>query len=292
MSLFALFHSAVRPKCYEFNLVLQAVDLESQVVYHENRYYLLVDEQVAERAYRQLKRYVDENTPEETITKPLIPASKGFIGAYLYGIILLLFGVLQSSSAFDIDWQQTGLADSWKIIEGDWWRTITALTLHADIAHLAGNIGFGALFGILVSQYIGAAAAWFTILLSGATGNLVNAYLYKSLHLSLGASTMVFAALGILGIFALENKASYRRRSLRRWLPFLATVALLAFTGTAGERTDVLAHLSGFFCGCASGLVWVAFSRPQFTQRNQQLMITAISLLILTGAWMLALTYP
>jgi rhomboid protease GluP len=292
MSLFALFHSAARPKCDEFNLVLQAVDLESQVVCHENRYYLLVDEQVAEPAYRQLKHYVDENTPKETITKPLIPASKGLIGAYLYGIILLLFGVLQSSSAFDIDWQQVGLADSWKIIAGDWWRTITALTLHADIAHLAGNIGFGALFGILVSQYIGAAAAWLTILLSGAAGNLINAYLYKSLHLSLGASTMVFAALGILGIFALENKSSYRRRSLRRWLPFLATVALLAFTGTAGERTDVPAHLSGFFSGCVSGLVWVAFSRPRFTERNQQLLITAVSLLILIGAWMLALAYP
>jgi len=292
MSLFALFHSDARSKCDEFNLVLQSVKLESQVVYHENRYYLLVEEELAKSAYRQLKRYVDENTPEEIIAKPLIPVSKGFIGAYLYGIILLLFGVLQANSAFNIDWQQSGLADSWKIVGGDWWRAITALTIHADIAHLAGNIGFGVLFGVLVSQHIGAAAAWLTILLSGAAGNLINAYLYKSLHLSLGASTMVFAALGILGIFALENKSSYRRSGLRRWLPFLATVALLGFTGTAGERTDVLAHLTGFFSGCASGLAWVAFSRPQITGRNQQLLITAVIFLILALAWALALNFP
>jgi len=292
MSLFALFHSPARPKCDEFNLVLQSVNLESQVVYHEGRYYLLVDESLAEPAYRQLKRYVDENTPEETIAKPLIPAAKGFIGAYLYGIVLLLFGVLQSSSALSIDWQQTGLADSWKIIEGDWWRAITALTLHADVAHLASNLGFGVLFGILVSQHIGAAAAWLTILVSGATGNLINAYLYKSLHLSLGASTLVFAALGILGIFALDHKSSYRQSRLRRTLPFLATVALLAFTGTAGERTDVLAHLSGFFSGCASGLAWLAFGKPQMTERKQQAMIGATILLVLCGAWGLALVFP
>jgi len=292
MSLFALFHSPARQKCDEFNLVLQAVSIESQVVIHENRFYLLVDEKIAEPAYLQLKRYVDENTPEEIITKPLIPASKGFIGASLYSVILLIFGVLQASTAFNIDWNQLGLADSWKIVEGDWWRAITALTIHADVAHLAGNLGFGVLFGILVSQHIGGAAAWLLILLSGASGNLLNAYLYKSLHLSLGASTMVFAALGILGMFTLENKSSYRRKSMRRWLPFLATVALLAFTGTAGERTDVLAHLSGFFSGCAGGLIWMAIGKPQFTSRNQQYAFAGLCLLIITGAWMLALSFP
>ena len=289
MSLFALFHSATRPKCDEFNLVLQSVNLESQVVYHENRYYLLVQEQLAEPAYRQLKHYVDENTPEDVISKPLIPVSKGFPGAALYSIILLLFGVLQASSAFDIDWQQAGLADSWKIVGGEWWRAFTALTLHADVAHLAGNIGFGVLFGILVSQHIGAAAAWLTILLAGASGNLINAYLHQSLHTSLGASTMVFAALGMLGVFALDYKPAYRQSKLRRSLPFLATVALLAFTGTAGERTDVLAHLSGFFSGCASGLVWVVFGRPYFTDVNHLRIISAAILFILIGSWVLAL---
>lgn len=292
MSLFALFHSPTRHKCDEFNLVLQAVNIESQVVHHEDHFYLLVDEQIAESAYQQLKQYVDENTPEEIITKPLIPASKGFVAAMLYGFILLLFGVLQASTAFDIDWHQTGLADSWKIVEGDWWRAITALTIHADAAHLASNLGFGVLFGILVSQHIGSAAAWLTILLSGAAGNLINAYFYKSLHLSLGASTMVFAALGILGIFTLENKSIYRQRSIRRWLPFLATVALLAFTGTAGDRTDVLAHLSGFFSGCAGGLVWMAFGKPQITGRNQQFALSALCLLVVFSAWAIALLFP
>ena len=289
MSLFALFHSVTRPKCDEFNLVLQSVNLESQVVYHENRYYLLVQEQLAEPAYRQLKHYVDENTPEDVISKPLIPVSKGFPGAALYSLILLLFGVLQASSAFDIDWQQAGLADSWKIVGGEWWRAFTALTLHADIAHLAGNIGFGVLFGILVSQHIGAAAAWLAILLSGAGGNLINAYLYQSLHMSLGASTMVFAALGMLGIFALEQKSTYQKSKFRRSLPFLATIALLAFTGTAGERTDVLAHLSGFFSGCASGLVWVVFGRPQFNGVIHLRIISAAILFLLIGSWVLAL---
>jgi rhomboid protease GluP len=289
MSLFALFHSPSRHKCEEFNLVLQAVNLESQVVAYEGRFYLLVSDHIAESAYLQLKGYVNENTPEEIITKPLLPFSKGFIGAYLYAVILLVFGVLQSTGTFNLDWHQTGLADSWKIAGGEWWRAITALTIHADIAHLAGNIGFGALFGLLVSQHIGSAAAWLTILLSGAGGNLINAYFYKSLHLSLGASTMVFAALGILGIFSLNAKSVYRQGSMRRWLPFITTVALLALTGTAGERTDVLAHLSGFLSGCASGLIWAGFGKPQISDKNQQVVLGVLIFLTIITAWTLAI---
>ena len=100
---------------------------------------------------------------------------------------------------------------------------------------------------------------------------------------------MVFAALGMLGIFALEYKSTYQQSKLRRSLPFLATLALLAFTGTAGERTDVLAHLSGFFSGCASGVVWVAFGRPKYTGAHHVRIFSATILFILIGSWVLAL---
>lgn len=290
MSLFALFHSTHRRQCDEFNLVLQSVMIESQVTEYEGRHYLLVDEQIADKAYTQLKLYVDENMPQEIITRPLLPLAKGYIGAYLYTIILLLIGLFQNTHAFGLDWHQTGLADSLKIEYGQWWRCITALTLHADSAHMAGNIGFGVLFGLLVSQHIGSAAAWLTILLSGAAGNALNAYLYNSLHLSLGASTMVFAALGLLGVFALNTKKNYRQGSMRRWLPFVATAALLALTGTAGERTDVLAHLSGYLCGAISGVLWLSLGKPQITGRSQQIVLALLSVSTISLAWVIGFT--
>ena len=72
MGLFALFHSTHRQKCDEFSLVLQSMMIENQVTEHEGRYYLLVDELLANKAYTQLKLYVDENAPQEVITKTVI----------------------------------------------------------------------------------------------------------------------------------------------------------------------------------------------------------------------------
>ncbi len=291
MSLVALFHSKAVNRCHEYNFVLQAVNIPGQVVEHEARYYLLVEENHAPLAYQQLQTYLLENTPEEKLARPLTPLSKGYIGAYIYGLILLIVGALKSTYSFGLDWQRQGVAHSEKILAGEWWRTITALSLHADIAHLASNLGFGALFGLLVSQYIGSSMAWLMILLSGAAGNYLNAYLYSSLHLSIGASTMVFAALGILGVFALNDRYSYEQRGIRRWLPFIATLGLLAFTGTTGERTDVLAHLAGYFCGCVSAILWIVFTRnnkPTISASAQTAALVS-SVLLFVGSWLLAL---
>ena len=290
MSLCALFHSASPVRCKEFNLVLQATDFDSQVVNHGNRYYLLVDEDSAAAAYRQLNLYIEENVTEKPrLSRPLRPIGRGFAGAYIYGLVLLGIGALKSTQAFGLHWQSNGLAHSVKIMQGEWWRTITALGLHADSAHLAGNIGFGALFGLLVSQYIGNGAAWFTILVAGAAGNALNAFLYQTTHLSIGASTMVFAALGILGVFALNDRHAYSQRGIRRWAPLLATIALLGFIGTGGERTDIMAHLSGYICGCLSGLVWLFIMRRSDREIPAQGSFVAAAFGLLAFAWGLAL---
>ncbi len=290
MSLCALFHTQQSKRCKEFNLVLQAVNLPSQVVEYENRFYLLVEEAQAEDAYEQLHLYINENAPEEILARPLQPLAKGFLGAYLYGLTLLLIGSFKATYTFGVDWYHQGLAHSEKLLSDQWWRSITALTLHADIAHLVGNIGFGVLFGILVSQYIGSGAAWLSILLAGAAGNAINAYLHQSVHLSIGASTMVFAALGMLGVFALNDRYNYAQRGIRRWLPFIATLALLAFTGTAGERTDVIAHLAGYFCGCLAGIAWIAFGRKNIKQAKWQGLMGLSTVLLIVIAWSLAIS--
>ena len=289
MSLLALYHSTSPIRCKEFNLVLQAMHLDSQVVDYDDRFYLLIDEQFAAQAYQHLRLYISENTEqEEALSRPLRPLSKGFAGAYLYGLILLIVGALKSTNAFDLYWQSSGVADSVKIMQGEWWRTITALSLHANSGHLAGNIGFGAVFGILVSQYIGSGAAWFTILVAGAMGNTLNAYLHQTLHLSIGASTMVFAALGILGVFALSDRHAYAQRGLRRWAPLLASIALLGFLGTGGERTDIMAHLLGYFSGCLCGLVWLTILRRNDAHIPAQGLFAAATIGILSTAWLFA----
>jgi hypothetical protein len=59
MSLYALFHSARSERCHEFNLAFQAVSVYREVVHADDRFYLLVEEERATFAYKQLKLYVE-----------------------------------------------------------------------------------------------------------------------------------------------------------------------------------------------------------------------------------------
>ena len=138
---------------------------------------------------------------------------------------------------------------------GEWWRAVTALTLHLDHGHLIGNLLAGMAIGTLAAQLLGPGLAWLAILLAGTLGNLLAALLRAPDHTAIGASTAVFAALGIVSAFTRQRRWLQRDLRLRRLAPLGAGVLLLAYLGFGGERTDVGAHVAGFAVGLAVG--WV-----------------------------------
>ncbi|MGJ8643574.1 MAG: rhomboid family intramembrane serine protease [Luteolibacter sp.] len=144
------------------------------------------------------------------------------------------------------------------ISQGDWWRPFTALFLHGDAAHIIGNIGTGAVFGMLVSKSIGPWKGWALILLAGTAGNVITSLVtYPQSFVSLGASTAIFGALGILsGTGLVEN---FREKIAYPWIrtlaPVIAGFILLGWLGSAapGSNTDVFGHVFGFCAGILAG---------------------------------------
>ncbi len=53
---------------------------------------------------------------------------------------------------------------------GEWWRPFTALLVHADLAHLLGNLSFGILLMWFVLQAYGRRLGWLWVALSGVLG--------------------------------------------------------------------------------------------------------------------------
>ena len=99
---------------------------------------------------------------------------------------------------------------------------------------------------------LGTGLGFALVLLAGAGGNLANALLQGAPHVSLGASTAVFGALGLLGGLSVarqRGKAAGRRRI---WLPLFAALALLGMLG-GGERVDI-GHLLGLIVGRRLGI--------------------------------------
>ena len=240
------------------------------------------------RAHRELARYAEENRQSRP-SLPLRSLAAGLEGALVYCAVLFFLYGAPRRRAFSWDWWSAGAAQAGLIADGEWWRTLTALGLHADVGHLASNLAFGSGLGLLLTQLLGTGFDWLAILLAGALGNALSALLQPATHTAVGASTAVFGALGILAALAFKRQVAIWRIPLRRWLPFAAGLMLLAYLGVGGERTDVVAHITGFAAGGALGGA-LAFGAPGLFQGTRAQWACGTAALVLFAlTWLLAL---
>jgi len=156
--------------------------------------------------------------------------------------------------------------------------------IHASAVHLAGNMLGIAIFGTAVCTITGWGVGWFMILATGVLGNLMNAVLYKTGHLSIGASTAVFGAVGILAAHQFFKKFRLPGQRMRAWLPLGAGLALLSILGS-GEHADLTAHLFGFMAGLILGAFYgVLVKQP--AARTYQICFLLIAISVLVISWM------
>jgi len=258
-----VFRSFWRSACEERGFVLHALGIESQVLWLGRAWALLVPAAQHSAALAQLELYERENPPRRRAALPE-PLHRGaWLGSLAYGLVIVSVGHLAGRLAFGADWLESGALVSAPTRAGEYWRAITAITLHLDVGHLLANLGFGAVFGLLAGQLLGAGVAWATVLAAAAAANLLNAHLQPMTHSSVGASTAVFATLGLLAAYAWRRRHGERDRWAYRWAPLVAGVILLGFMGAGGERTDVLAHLTGFAMGALAGVAHALFAVPR-----------------------------
>jgi len=158
--------------------------------------------------------------------------------------------------------------------------------LHADTLHLMGNIAGIAIFGTAVCTIMGWGVGWFMILATGIVGNLTNALLYTSGHISVGASTAVFGAIGILSAYQFFKKFKQSGQKIKAFLPLSCGLALLGILGS-GEHSDLMAHLFGFLAGILLGFLYSLFVKRPTTKAYQTCSLT-VTLCILTTAWLKA----
>jgi len=251
-------HKLTAQRARLWSLVLDARYIPCQLQDLAGEWYLLVPPERFTDACHELRSFERENRhwpPPPPSHRPLIENTLATLS------ILLLLATfhnitrldIQAASGFPIDWLASGSADAARILAGEWWRLVTALTLHSDVAHLLSNLFIGGIFVLLLCRELGSGLAWTLLLAAGASGNAINAFMHSSAHISVGASTAVFGAVGLLAALSLVRHRLHRQR---RWaLPVAAALALLAILGTEGKQTDLGAHLFGFASGLTFGLI-------------------------------------
>ncbi len=287
MDLVVIHRSHARPACDERAFMLHAVGIGSEIAWDGASWLLWVQASDQAAALAHLRRYERENPPRRPPAPP-DPLHRGaWLGSAGYAAIVLLVGYLAGRDALGFDWLDAGAQRAGLIRSGEAWRAITALTLHLDVGHLLANLGFGTVFGLLAGQLLGPGVAWATVLAAAAAANLLNACIQPATHSSVGASTAVFATLGLLAAYAWRRRATEGGRWAYRWAPLVAGVILLGFTGAGGERTDVLAHLTGFAMGALAGVAHAARRCPRGPAA--QVVTGLVALLAIVGAWFSAM---
>lgn len=274
----------------ELGLVLTARNLPFQRQSGPQGWELWVPLADAPAAAHELTLYRHENLKPVGGTRPVEEVAAGRAGVIWYVATLLAVFFALHTFLFDLDWLAAGRLEAGPLLHGEWWRAVTALTVHVELGHLLGNLAFGAFYGYFVGRYLGVGVGWLAVLLAAGSANALNAWVESPAHRSIGASTAVFAALGMLATY------TWRRGYLRgthwraRIAPIIASIGLLAFTGTAGENTDLGAHLFGFIAGLATGLALARFASVEWlrTPRVQRAAGT-LAALLLVAAWVTGL---
>jgi rhomboid protease GluP len=274
--------------CREFSLVLEAKGIEHEVRENADAWVLAAVPTSVHRAYEEISRYSAERSVPRSVAPSIEPFAGAGIGAVGFVLILLLTAYCAGAQLFGADWLSRGALDSGAARE--WWRAVTALTLHLDQEHLLGNLLFGVFAGIAAGRLLGPGVAWASILGAGALANYVEILIAPVTHRAVGASTAVFAALGLLAGLAWRQRLTLRERRWYRWAPLIAGICLLTLLGAGNAHVDVLGHGLGFLFGVGAGWLYARSGIPRSRGRRLQIVTAAGAVLSLGAAWALALS--
>ncbi|MCK4768228.1 MAG: rhomboid family intramembrane serine protease, partial [Desulfobacula sp.] len=227
-------------------LILTSQNIETRVERNNKLFDILVNHADMEKALSIVETYYKENRffrLKQQLQEIPISSFKSYTAFSIMGLLWLIHAFCLQYHIHEDMILKYG-ASALFILQGETYRAVTALLLHSDARHLAGNMAGMLIFGAPVITLSGFGVGPFMLLVAGTLGNLINAHLYKTAHLSIGASTAIMGAAGLLVAFQITQKAKPFR--LNNLMPIFAGVVLIAMF-SQGENTDVWAHVFGFF---------------------------------------------
>jgi membrane associated rhomboid family serine protease len=279
-----------RTEAYERSLVVAAMELPHWILRQQEAFALCVDPALAAEVTVELERFEVERLARPTAAGlNSAPAKHSTISLWVCG--WMLAGYYAVELAGPGWWEDRGTAASREMMAGQWWRAFTALTLHADLGHLGANLAAGLVYAAFLLPILGSGWTWLFVLLAGGAGSWLNAWGHRDIeHLSIGASTAVFAALGILvaaqcTMRVLAVRAVRVREIL---LPVGAGLGLLAYLGVGDQQTDYTAHFFGLMAGTPFGVAGVWLRLGQRTPAAVQALVAWAAAALLALCWAMA----
>lgn len=252
----------------ELSLVLASQGFRHWIEFDGLEFSLSMEDQALPLARELLDLYRTEN--EQFREENLPPKNLELFLAPLFHLAIPVVAYFWVGVQPWSNWlKNIGTADARLILAGEWWRCLTATTLHADHEHFLGNILSGYFILNLLNHRIGMGTILAASTLGAGLTNALVALAGGPDHRSIGFSSVVFCVLGMLAAVETSLLPTRKDRGLRQMAPLLAAFFVAVMVGL-GENADVKAHFYGFGMGAALGFLsrilprWLAKPPWQF----------------------------
>jgi rhomboid protease GluP len=150
---------------------------------------------------------------------------------------------------------QYGQVNGLVIYSGYYYQLFTSMFIHANIAHIAGNMLFLLIFGLRSEEMFSLPEFMSIYFLGGLTGNLLSLLILPLDVPSVGASGAIFAMFGAATIYA--------RRTVSQSIIGALMYAFFLLLISSGPGVNVFAHIGGLLAGLLIGYVLATRRKPE-----------------------------
>jgi len=156
------------------------------------------------------------------------------------------------------------------ILDGQYWRLVTATFMHFGFEHILNNMLILACAGPILEGALGHVKYFFLYLLAGVGGSTLSCLqmLWSGDYaVAAGASGAIFGIIGALFWIVVRNKGRYETLT-GKGLLFMIVISL--YYGVSSGEVDNWGHLGGLFMGFLLGIILYRKQRKSvdFTHEN------------------------
>jgi rhomboid protease GluP len=248
--------------------------------------------------YPTSPQYTDPQPPQPRFVQVSASRVKPIATYALIGVTVVFYLLqIAGQNLLGQDWVTAlGIKYNDFIRQGELWRLITPVFLHASVLHIGFNMYALFIYGRGLEARFGHGRFLLLYFISAFGGNVLSFVL--SPNPSLGASTAIFGLIAAEAAFLLQNRSVLGNQVNRALLSLLTVAAVNLFIGFTTSGVDNFGHIGGLL----GGLLFTWFGGPRWAVENFRLVDereghgaitgTAVALLVLIPLAALGWIFP
>lgn len=229
---------------YKYNFIIDEFpDINNKLTYNEKGFELFT------KLTSEINQKGEEDAKEaENVFKP----KKPIMTWILIGLNIIYFLITLYLSNYDLNAVSLFLLGGCyrlAVLDGELWRLVTSIFMHASILHIVVNMYALNVIGPQLESFYGKIKFIIIYLVSGITGNLLSILFSESV--SVGASGAIFGLLGALLYFGYHYRVYLENVIKSQIIPL---IILNLGIGFMFEGIDNAAHIGGLIGGVLTAM--------------------------------------